>query len=116
MYTYTHPLRVAHKRSTVMSSVPARSNLSPGARALLARIEANLPTAAAGGFGRGRLIFALDATASRQPTWDSAVRIQSEMFEATAGLGGLSLQLVYFRGLTECKASKWLTSTADLHR
>ena len=37
--------------------------------------------------GRGRLIFALDATASREPTWDRACRMQGEMFEATAGLG-----------------------------
>ena len=43
------------------------------------------------GGGRGRLIFALDATASREPTWDRACRIQGEMFEATAGLGGLEI-------------------------
>jgi hypothetical protein len=66
--------------------------------------------------GRGRLIFALDATASREPTWDQACRIQGEMFEATAGLGGLDLQLVFFRGYDECKASHWLSSAADLHR
>ena len=41
------------------------------------------PVAHTGG-GRGRLIFALDATASREPTWDRACRIQGEMFEATA--------------------------------
>jgi hypothetical protein len=68
------------------------------------------------GSGRGRLIFALDATASREPTWDQACRIQGEMFEATAGLGGLDLQLVFYRGYAECKASRWLSSAADLHR
>ena len=30
--------------------------------------------------GRGRLVFALDATMSRQPTWDLACRLQGEMF------------------------------------
>jgi hypothetical protein len=35
----------------------------------------------------GRLIIALDATTSREPTWDHASRIQGEMFEATAALG-----------------------------
>jgi hypothetical protein len=35
---------------------------------------------------RGRLIFALDATASRQPTWDHACRLQGEMFTEAAGL------------------------------
>jgi hypothetical protein len=66
--------------------------------------------------GRGRLIFALDATASREPTWDRACRIQGEMFEATAALGGLDVKLVYYRGFNECKASRWLTSAAELHR
>jgi hypothetical protein len=68
------------------------------------------------GAGRGRLIFALDATASREPTWDRACHIQGEMFEATAGLGGLEIQLVFYRGFAECKASRWATSAAELHR
>ena len=55
---------------------------------------------------RGRLIFALDATMSRQPTWDSACKLQSEMFREVASIGGLDVQLVYFRGLGECGASK----------
>ena len=68
------------------------------------------------GAGRGRLIFALDATASREPTWDRACHIQGEMFEATAGLGGLEIQLVFYRGFAECKASRWATSATELHR
>src|SRR5712692_5121033 len=66
--------------------------------------------------GRGRLIFALDATASREPSWDRACHIQGEMFEATAALGGLDVKLVYYRGFNECKASRWMTNAADLHR
>ena len=66
--------------------------------------------------GRGRLIFALDATASRQPSWDRACRIQGEMFEATAALGGLDVKLVYYRGFHECKASRWMANAVDLHR
>lgn len=57
--------------------------------------------------GRGRLIFSLDATMSRQPTWDMACTIQGEMFEATREIGGLDVQLVFFRGFHECKAGKW---------
>ena len=68
------------------------------------------------GGGRGRLIFALDATASREPSWDRACHIQGEMFEATAALGGLEIQLVFYRGFAECKASRWMTSAAELHR
>jgi hypothetical protein len=71
--------------------------------------------ARAGG-GRGRLIFALDATASREPTWDRACKIQGEMFEATAALGGLEIQLVFYRGFSECKASRWMTTAGELHR
>ena len=68
------------------------------------------------GGGRGRLIFALDATASREPTWDRACRIQGEMFDATAGLGGLDVRLVFYRGFAECKASRWMQNAAELHK
>jgi len=60
------------------------------------------------GTGRGRLIFAMDATMSRQPSWDRALAIQSEMFRETAAIGGLDVQLIYFRGFGECRASKWV--------
>lgn len=62
----------------------------------------------------GRLIFAMDATASREPTWDRACHIQSEMFTETAALGGLAIQLLYYRGFRECRASPWLTRSEDL--
>jgi hypothetical protein len=65
---------------------------------------------------RGRLIIGLDATASREMTWDAACRIQGEMFEATAGLGGLEIQLAYYRGFAECRTSRWVTSAAELHQ
>jgi hypothetical protein len=63
---------------------------------------------------RGRLIFALDATMSRQPTWDMAQSIQGEMFRATAAQGGLDAQLVYFRGLGECRASRFVSGGEGL--
>ena len=66
--------------------------------------------------GRGRLIFALDATASREATWDHACRLQGEMFEAAAALGGLDVKLVFYRGFNECKASRWFGTAGDLHR
>jgi len=40
--------------------------------------------------GRGRLIFALDATMSRQPMWDMAQKLQAKMFEVAEKLGGAS--------------------------
>lgn len=63
---------------------------------------------------RGRLIFALDATMSRQPTWDLACELQSEMFDAAAGVGGLSVQLVYFRGVGESRASPFVANARAL--
>lgn len=63
---------------------------------------------------RGRLIFGLDATASRQPTWDKAAQIQGEMFRETTALGGLDLQLAYYRGFGEFKTSNWFRDTDKL--
>jgi hypothetical protein len=62
----------------------------------------------------GRLIFALDATMSRQPTWDTACKLQGEMFLEAQAIGGLDVQLVYFRGLGECRASRWVSEPAAL--
>ena len=64
----------------------------------------------------GRLAFALDATASRQPTWDLACALQAEMFAAAAGLGGLKVQLVYYRGAHECRSSPYVSDAAALSR
>jgi hypothetical protein len=65
---------------------------------------------------RGRLIFAMDATASREPTWDQACHIQGEMFRETAVLGGLEIQLVYYRGFGEFQAGPWAASADVLLR
>jgi hypothetical protein len=63
---------------------------------------------------RGRLIFAMDATASREPAWDRACHIQGEMFKETVALGGLDIQLCYYRGFGEFQASQWLSSSDEL--
>lgn len=66
--------------------------------------------------GRGRLVFAMDATMSRQPTWDMALALQGQMFDAVKSIGGLDVQLVYFRGFDECRASKWVADPGALAR
>lgn len=66
------------------------------------------------GAGRGRLVFAMDATMSRQPSWDRALGLQSQMFAVTKKVGGLDVQLVYFRGFNECRASKWVSDPEAL--
>ena len=82
--------------------------------AFLSRVKALGPAAAAQPGERGRLVFALDATMSRQPTWDQACKLQFDMFREAAAVGGLDIQLVYYRGLAECRASPWLTEPARL--
>ncbi|MEM7254630.1 MAG: VWA domain-containing protein [Pseudomonadota bacterium] len=62
----------------------------------------------------GRLLFALDATASRERTWDRACNIQAQMFEECTALGGLELQLCYYRGFREFKHTRWLRDSTAL--
>jgi hypothetical protein len=80
--------------------------------AFLAKVR-ELPPATASG-QRGRLIFALDATMSRQPTWDEACHLQAEMFGEAASIGGLDVQLVYYRGFAECRASSFVSDAGRL--
>jgi hypothetical protein len=77
-------------------------------------VEAARKTPTPSASGRGRLIFALDATMSRQPTWDAAQVLQAKMFQVAAGLGGLEVQLVYYRGFNECRASNFVTGGEGL--
>jgi len=94
--------------------VPTKKRSTGDVEGFLEKL-ARTPNVNAAG-GRGRLIFALDATASRQPTWDQAAQIQGEMFVQTAALGGLEIQLCCYRGFGEFKVSPWLTRSADLLR
>jgi hypothetical protein len=77
---------------------------------------AKVKTMTPGLSGRGRLIFAMDATMSRQPAWDLALKLQADMFRAVKEVGGLDVQLVYFRGLSETRASKWVGDPEALAR
>src|SRR6266404_3576318 len=63
---------------------------------------------------RGRFMFALVATMRRQPTWDMACALQADMFREAAALGSLDIRLVYYRGLNECRASAWISDSAQL--
>ncbi len=102
------------------AKVDAKSDVTPVGKPssdaevanFLARMR-SLPQTAS---GRGRLVFAMDATMSRQPTWDMALALQADMFDAVREVGGLDVQLVYFRGHGECRASKWVSDPAGLSR
>lgn len=104
---------VRSPEQTKGSSEVARSS-SAEVDAFLRKVAQS--AAPASGAGRGRLIFAMDATASRQPTWDRACHIQGEMFKETSALGGLEIQLIFYRGFGECKASSWITNSDELLR
>jgi hypothetical protein len=80
--------------------------------AFLTRVSTLGPAVKAG--RRGRLVFALDATMSRQPTWDQACVLQADMFREAVDVGGLDIQLVYYRGLAECRASPWIAEPQRL--
>ncbi len=94
-------------------SLPDRASTSADIAAFVAKARAMAPHAAG---NRGRLIFALDATMSRQPTWDMACQLQAEMFREAGSIGGLDVRLVYFRGVSECRASPWISDTERLAR
>src|SRR5687767_13864471 len=98
---------------------PTESRNQPAAASSRAEIDAFLHQVkglgpATGTGQRGRLIFALDATMSRQPLWDTACKLQGDMFNETAAIGGLDVQLVYYRGLAECRASAWVSQAEKL--
>ena len=81
--------------------------------AFVAKARAMSPNAAG---AKGRLVFALDATMSRQPTWDMACALQADMFREAAALGSLDIRLVYYRGLSECRATGWISDSVELAR
>ncbi len=93
----------------------SRREVSPKrSQQVAAFLEALARTPARAEGGRGRVVFALDATASREPSWDRAARVTGEMFLEAARLGGLEVQLVYYRGFDECRASRWIDDPARL--
>ena len=92
------------------NNLPAERSSSREIDAFLAK-AARVPAVSQ---AKGRLIFAIDATMSRQATWDRAANIQTEMFSVAEGIGGLAVQLVYFRGFGEFQVSEWTTSPLAL--
>ncbi len=99
---------------TSRAAAPERATSAGEVDAFLTRVAAMPAVKPAG--GRGRLVFALDATASREPTWDQACHLQAEMFDEAASLGGLDIQLAWYRGFGEFHASDWADDAPALLR
>ena len=100
------------KQGSDRGRAPAATATRAEVDAFLAKVKTLAPSTQSG--GRGRLIFALDATMSRQPTWDTACHLQAEMFREASAIGGLDVQLVYYRGMSECRASSWVSDAKQL--
>ena len=94
--------------------LPTKTSSEADLQAFLRKVAA-IPVRPTTGTG-GRLIFSLDATASRQPTWDQACQLQGQMFQETAALGGLEVQLSYYRGFGEFEAGAWTADSKILTR
>ncbi|MGJ4946810.1 VWA domain-containing protein [Bradyrhizobium sp. HKCCYLS20291] len=93
---------------------PGAGQSNPDAiAAFVAQARAMAPVAQG---ATGRLVFALDATLSRQPTWDLACALQAEMFREAAALGSLDIRLVYYRGFNECRATGWISDSTQFAR
>src|SRR5437588_2171802 len=103
---------VSRTRKAESADLPeARPPAADDIAAFVAKARAMSPHRAG---ARGRLVFALDATMSRQPTWDMACALQADMFREAAALGSLDIRLVYYRGFNECRATGWISDSAQL--
>ena len=91
------------------------STVASSATDAFVREVAQLPPRPAGA-ARGRLLFAMDATASREPTWDMATTQQGEMFVAAGEVGGIEVRLAFYRGFDEFKVSRWTSDGHELAR
>ena len=95
-----------------MTNLPDKRG-NAGVAAFLKQV-ASMPAVRPSSGRPGRLVFAIDATASRQPSWDRACQLQGEMFLAVRDIGGLAVSLAYYRGFGEFAATPFLTNAADL--
>jgi len=107
-----NPFRPGQKQALARKNVshpPVSSEKD--VRAFLTKVAA-MPKSS----GEAKLIFSLDATASRQATWDTASQLQAEMFFSTQTLNRLNVQLCYFRGFGEFFSSNWQSNAEDILR
>ncbi len=90
------------------SSLPQKTSSDKEIDAFLEQVQRSPAVISHG--SQGRLIFSLDATASRERTWDQACQIQNQMFLECQTLGGISIQLCHYAGFDHFAASDWMNS------
>ncbi len=96
--------------------LPSKSSSKTEVDAFLRQVAAVPRPAVKPSGDRGKLLFGMDATSSRQPMWDQAAHTQAEMFDVTADLGGLDVQLAFYRGFREFKVSSWTSDPRSLSK
>ena len=105
--------RNAYEMTGDRNKLPTQSS-SAEVDAFLRDVAAMTPAKRTG--AQGRLLFAMDATASREPMWDRACQIQSEMFTEAARVGGLAVQLCHYGGFYGFESTPWLANSGALLR
>jgi len=86
----------------------------PEVDAFLTEVQDHVPSIGPGRGGPGRLLFGMDATASRERTWDQACHIQWELFEVTNDIGGLQVSLCHYGGHERFFHTGWFTRAGPL--
>lgn len=98
-------LWVEHKWGNDMTSkLSDKKSGAKDIKAFIGKVKNTLPVTAV---RQGRLIFAMDATASREHCWDMASQKHAAMFAEADKVNSLSVQLCYYRGMGEFKALPW---------
>ncbi|MFT6113706.1 MAG: hypothetical protein ACJA10_000639 [Oleispira sp.] len=93
------------------SKFPDKTSNTQDIQAFIGRVN-NTPLIT--GADKGRLIFAMDATASREHCWDMASHQHAAMFTEADKISALSVQLCYYRGFGEFKALPWMRGANEI--
>jgi hypothetical protein len=93
------------------SKFPDKTSNTQDIQAFISKVN-NTPMIT--GADKGRLIFAMDATASREHCWDMASHQHAAMFTEADKISALSVQLCYYRGFGEFKALPWMSSAGEI--
>ena len=93
------------------SKLPEKRSSARDIQAFIGKVK-NTPLVT--GVGKGRLIFAMDATASREHCWDMASQNHAAMFVEAYKVSTLNVQLCYYRGMGDFTALPWTRSADDI--
>jgi hypothetical protein len=103
---------IYHKQGNyITSSLPDKKSSALDVQAFIGRVKNTSITTIV---DKGRLIFAMDATASREHCWDMASQKHAAMFAEADKVSALSVQLCYYRGMGEFTALTWTSGAEEI--